>query len=329
MRMHLWSFWLSACMSLSLAAGEAAADADPVSLPVEEQRVRNLEEQLRAIDDMAEREARMKAHFAALENPADKIAALGMVCGRYVYMVEQQARGALAAPLMGDPDRAVRIAAVEAVAYNEAGAAHVDVLRRLLASDDVEIRCAALWAMGRSQDVGFLSDITACQVDATADVRIAASDSLRFMHSVLPGPIDLAPLLERGLDDPDPRVRWRLLQNLSPESPTNLARLHAALRDADPAVRKTAVRTLCREGKRSDDAALALATDPEADVRYEVARGLAGDGSPAAIAALRRLLTDADPSVSMAAADSVRALVAEGRVPAGTLPDVSHDAPKP
>ncbi len=325
---------LHVCLSMITVALAGAADpaveAEVASWPVEEQRVYAFEEELLAIDDMAEREARMRAHFAALETPAEKIAAIGMLNSRYVYVLERPANGALAAPLMSDPDRGVRIAAAEAIAYNDAGAAYADVLRRLLAEDDVEVRCAALWAMGRSRDDSFLPDITACQADAHADVRIAASDSLRVLLVSLPQPSDLSPLLERGLDDPDPRVRWRLLQNLSPESPSNLARLHAAPRCATttPPCARPRCGLCAREGSAAMTPCCPWPWTPM-PIRYEVARGLCGDASPAAIDALRRLLVDGDPSVSMSAAGAVRTLVAEGRVPAAAFPEVSHDPPAP
>nr|WSW44300.1 fumarate reductase/succinate dehydrogenase flavoprotein subunit [Streptomyces sp. NBC_01001] len=179
-------------------------------------------------------------------------------------------------------------------------------LRPYLGDPDPAVRAAAVTVIGETVPAGAGPELAARLGDADAAVRAAAAGSLRELLEVLPGDPELGAALRAALAVPDPVVRAAALEALRALRLGEAGLYAESLADPDPEVRIHAVRALV-----SVDAVEALARaalDAAREVRVAVAKGLAAVHAPAP-APLDPLLTDPDPLVRAAA---LAALAATG-----------------
>ena len=117
---------------------------------------------------------------------------------------------------------------------------------------------------------------------------------------------ELAAML-RG--EEDPMIRAELIRGLAPcQGPEVEQLLSAALKDPATEVRTTACEVWAERGGADAVRQLseALGSDTDPDVRMAAARALGKTRDPAAVAALGRLLGDADPAMQYRAVESLR-----------------------
>ncbi|MEV6580529.1 fumarate reductase/succinate dehydrogenase flavoprotein subunit [Streptomyces sp. NPDC051582] len=183
-------------------------------------------------------------------------------------------------------------------------------LRPYLGDPDPAVRAAAVAVLGETVPTGTGPELAGRLGDADPAVRAAAAAALRELLEVLPGEPELAAALRAALPVADPAVRSAALEALRALRLGDAALYAESLADPDPEVRTHAVRALV-----SVDAVPALAraaADPAREVRVAVAKGLAAVHSPAPDP-LDPLLADPDPLVRAAA---LAALAATGCPPA-------------
>ncbi|WP_328927095.1 fumarate reductase/succinate dehydrogenase flavoprotein subunit [Streptomyces sp. NBC_00190] len=167
-----------------------------------------------------------------------------------------------------------------------------------LGDPDPAVRAAAVAALGETVPAGAGPALALRLADTDRGVRAAAAGALRELVEVLPGDPGLAAGLRTALAVGDPAVRSAALEVLRALRLGDAELYAAALADAEVDVRIHAVRGLV-----SVDAAAELAGaagDPAREVRVAVAKGLAAVRDPAP-APLDPLLSDADPLVRGAA----------------------------
>ncbi|KOY54326.1 fumarate reductase/succinate dehydrogenase flavoprotein subunit [Streptomyces sp. XY332] len=179
-------------------------------------------------------------------------------------------------------------------------------LRPYLGDPDPAVRAAAVAVIGETVPAGAGPELAARLGDPDPAVRAAAAAALRELLEVLPGDPELGAALRAALEVPDPAVRSAALEALRALRLGDAALYAESLADSDPEVRIHAVRALV-----SVDAVAALAraaADPAREVRVAVAKGLAAVHAPAP-APLAPLLADPDLLVRAAA---LAALAATG-----------------
>ncbi|MGP3687837.1 fumarate reductase/succinate dehydrogenase flavoprotein subunit [Streptomyces sp. IBSNAI002] len=186
----------------------------------------------------------------------------------------------------------------------------LEVLRPYLGDPDPAVRAAAVAALGETVPAGAGPALAERLADADGAVRAAAAAALRELLEVLPGGPELGAGLRAALAVPDPAVRSAALEALRALRLGDAGLYAAALADSDTEVRIHAVRALV-----SVDAAGALASaaaDPAREVRVAVAKGLAAVHAPAPDP-LDPLLADPDPLVRGAALGALAATGCPGR----------------
>ncbi|MFE2551473.1 fumarate reductase/succinate dehydrogenase flavoprotein subunit [Streptomyces sp. NPDC059355] len=182
-------------------------------------------------------------------------------------------------------------------------------LRPYLGDPDPAVRAAAVTVIGETVPTGAGPELAARLGDADPAVRAAAAGSLRELLEVLPGDPELGAALRAALPVPDPVVRAAALEALRALRLGDAGLYAESLADPDPEVRIHAVRALVSVD--AVDALARAAADPAREVRVAVAKGLAAVHAPAP-APLDPLLTDPDPLVRAAA---LAALAATGCPP--------------
>ncbi|MFF3648064.1 fumarate reductase/succinate dehydrogenase flavoprotein subunit [Streptomyces sp. NPDC002181] len=179
-------------------------------------------------------------------------------------------------------------------------------LRPYLGDPDPAVRAAAVAVLGETVPAGTGPELAGRLADGDPAVRAAAAAALRELLEVLPGEPELGAALREALPVPDAAVRAAALEALRALRLGDAGLYARSLADPDPEVRIHAVRALV-----SVDAVAELAraaADPAREVRVAVAKGLAAVHSPAP-APLDPLLRDPDPLVRAAA---LAALAATG-----------------
>ncbi|MEV7524999.1 fumarate reductase/succinate dehydrogenase flavoprotein subunit [Streptomyces sp. NPDC091371] len=179
-----------------------------------------------------------------------------------------------------------------------------------LGDPDPAVRAAAVSALGETAPAGAGPALAERLTDPAGAVRAAAAGALRELVEVLPAGPELAAGLRTALAVPDPAVRSAALEVLRALRLGDAGLYAKALADAEPDVRIHAVRGLVSVDAR---AALAgAAGDPAREVRVAVAKGLAAvrDAAPEP---LDPLLADADPLVRGAALAALSSTGCPGR----------------
>ncbi|MFI6145503.1 fumarate reductase/succinate dehydrogenase flavoprotein subunit [Streptomyces sp. NPDC051109] len=179
-------------------------------------------------------------------------------------------------------------------------------LRPYLGDPDPAVRAAAVTVIGETVPAGAGPELAARLADADPAVRAAAAAALRELLEVLPGDPELGAALRAALPVPDAAVRAATLEALRALRLGDADLYAESLADPDPEVRIHAVRALVSVD--AVDALARAAADPAREVRVAVAKGLAVVHAPAP-APLDPLLTDPDPLVRAAA---LAALAATG-----------------
>ncbi|MFI8262907.1 fumarate reductase/succinate dehydrogenase flavoprotein subunit [Streptomyces sp. NPDC085665] len=179
-------------------------------------------------------------------------------------------------------------------------------LRPYLGDPDPAVRAAAVAVLGETVPAGTGPELAGRLGDGDPAVRAAAAAALRELLEVLPGEPELGAALRAALAVPDPVVRAAALEALRALRLGDAGLYGRSLADPDPEVRIHAVRALVSVD--AVDALARAAADPAREVRVAVAKGLAAVHAPAP-APLDPLLTDPDPLVRAAA---LAALAATG-----------------
>ncbi|KAF0845544.1 fumarate reductase/succinate dehydrogenase flavoprotein subunit [Nocardia caishijiensis] len=166
---------------------------------------------------------------------------------------------------------------------------------------DPVVRVAALSVLTENTPEGFADELVRALADEGASVRRAATESLRELVEVLPGPGALAD----HLGSPDPLVRATVVDLLRALRAGTGTQFRAALADPDHRVRIEAVRALV--SLDDAEAVASIAGDVNREVRIAVAHGLAsiGTGGREVVA---KLVADPDPLVRAAALTAYAAL---------------------
>ncbi|WP_030864712.1 fumarate reductase/succinate dehydrogenase flavoprotein subunit [Streptomyces sp. NRRL F-2747] len=179
-------------------------------------------------------------------------------------------------------------------------------LRPYLGDPDPAVRAAAVAVLGETVPAGTGPELAGRLGDGDPAVRAAAAAALRELLEVLPGEPELGAALRAALAVPDPVVRAAALEALRALRLGDAGLYGRSLADPDPEVRIHAVRALVSVD--AVDILARAAADPAREVRVAVAKGLAAVHAPAP-APLDPLLTDPDPLVRAAA---LAALAATG-----------------
>ncbi len=242
-------------------------------------------------DNEAERIRRTREFFAELNDAPRKIAAIGMMDSRYVYVVPPSLIPELLGKLLRDDDLTVRTRAVRAVAYNRLSGKFVDELLVLLEQPDFEIKKSVLHSMGRPGDERFLPAIRKHLSHADPSVRVAAVFALATWTPVEQVGDDVTALLK----DPVPEVRTAAVQalvrfGLSPYA----AQLVPMLNDESSLVRQRAIESLATLGTQATEAIARRLNDESSSVRAAAALGLANLQAEAFMADVAKLMHDDD-----------------------------------
>ncbi|MDV0444274.1 HEAT repeat domain-containing protein [Methanorbis rubei] len=186
-----------------------------------------------------------------------------------------------------DPDMAVREAAL--VLFMEGGSASTCALVDAVSSTDDSLRFSAVEALGQFRTAEAVLPLIAAAVSENPDIREVAVLSLGVYADAR-----VIPPLIAALNDA-PEIRLAALEGLKtrPLSSVDAGKVSGCLSDADPAIRAAAVAVL---GEHAPDS---CADDESSAVRRTAAQVIA---SPEI---LGKLCGDAEPSVRMAAAESV------------------------
>jgi HEAT repeat protein len=199
---------------------------------------------------------------------------------------------------LGDPDWAVREAAVAMLGDAEPGQA-VPLLKRALHDERTEVRKGAARALGRTRARAAVAVLAGALTDRVGEVRIAALQSIGQVGTQLRQrgekiAAEVASLREALLQRADQGeagekvVAAAALLRLGDES--RRERLKEGLAAADPAVRQLAVEE-ARADPGTAKAALLAALKDESDlVRLRAARELAEGGDKEGVAVLREAL---------------------------------------
>jgi len=169
-----------------------------------------------------------------------------------------------------------------------------------LSDPDPRVRRAAIATLTETVPAGAGQALATATADENGTVRRAAAAGLRELAEVLSANRPLLDALRRGLDSPDPAVRYTILEVLTRLRAGDPEPFATALSDPDHRVRLRAVRGLVATGQ--GHLVAHAATDGSREVRVAAAEGLASlPRSGAAVQAVERLAADADPLVQAAA----------------------------
>ncbi|MEV0686375.1 fumarate reductase/succinate dehydrogenase flavoprotein subunit [Nocardia sp. NPDC050378] len=177
----------------------------------------------------------------------------------------------------------------------------LDDVSSYLTDPDPVVRVAALSVLTENTPDGFADELVRALGDESASVRRAATESLRELVEVLPGPGALA----RYLGSPDPLVRATVIDLLRALRAGTAPEFRAALGDSHHRVRIEAVRALV--SLDDAEAVASIAGDANREVRIAVAQGLASIGT-GGHEVIRILVADPDPLVRAAALTAYAAL---------------------
>ncbi|MGX1596314.1 HEAT repeat domain-containing protein [Dietzia maris] len=190
---------------------------------------------------------------------------------------------------------------------------HASTLAGLLSDRDRAVRATAVRALGVIGDATFSDSVLRAvrQVDGISGVpAYVAADALLAMGD------DVREAVRRGLDDPDPGVRYVAATVAARGGMASLLpRLLQLFRtDRDERVRAAAARTLgmIGDGRVIDDLGRALGAHEPANVRLAAATALGELGASAALAPLRSVLADADRRLAEVAAAALASLGRRG-----------------
>ncbi|NQT16942.1 MAG: HEAT repeat domain-containing protein, partial [Planctomycetes bacterium] len=197
-------------------------------------------------------------------------------------------------------------------AMADIGAPSVPQLQKLLRHEDLDVRLAAIEALGWIGPAAKAAagDLIALMRDQEKAVRMAAAHAVR---SVVPGSPESAPLLIEFLGADDEPIRWAMVDTLVAMGRPGIDALAGALEADNMWVRLYAVRAL---GKAKDQTELVLPLlvralkDSHWGVRQDAAQRL-GKFGPAAsqtLPALFEAFTDEDSRVTHDAARAVLAI---------------------
>jgi HEAT repeat protein len=247
----------------------------------------------------------VRRFFAGLTDSQTRMAAVDMIDRRYVSVVPQSLHEELLRPLLADDDLKVRARAAKAVAYLGSGVKHAEALIALLEQPDREAQTAALAAMGRSRAERFLPLVQEYLQDDQPELRIAAAWAMIRFPAARAGP-----LVEPLLEDANAEVRANAVQSLAVMGwAGGVRRIERLLADANPVVRQRAVQFLADHGDaRSPQALVEVLDDPHSHVRAHAAEALGRLEATEQAAHVRRMLKDEDVVVRR------YAIVAMGRL---------------
>lgn len=348
--MSRWILPLVVFLAAGFGAGFAAAQTEPSreAMKAARQKVWAFEmplvQRILQEDAVNPRQApdvqqAVRAFFAKLNGSAEKIAAIGMLDSRYVYVAPKELAADLLGPLLRDPDPGVHIRAARAVGYHHCGAMYVDELNALLADDPpAETLTVLAYALGRSGHQPFVATLQEWLRHREPQVRAAASSALTSLapESALDPNLRLlkdesvqvrkaavqnlagssepqaAEAIERLLDDESHEIReravWALGQMERSKSADPIA---ARLQDPHHRVRGRAAEVLARlHATEHADAVAALLADRDIVARRYAAQAVGRLGLPRHIELLRPLLNDHDEQLRKYTATSLRRLEA-------------------
>ncbi len=212
------------------------------------------------------------AEFLADENPQVRRSALAGL--ERVDGAQDSHYLAAAARMLADGDTAVRLQALPGLLRHGDLAQREQALRlvqTMLASEESAERAAALRALGQTEDMGFVGNVTGMLPDSSDRVRLEAALVLeRFSTQKLPAP--MVEQVTRGmsdrLHDPVERIREASLVTLARLGDQRVYPLLAeTLRDSSPQLRATAVTVLAGLGKKVIPTIHPLLDSPEPQLR--------------------------------------------------------------
>jgi CRP/FNR family cyclic AMP-dependent transcriptional regulator len=234
-----------------------------------------------------------------LDATADENASVRRMAVQLLADVDDERARSTLEHALGDPDATVRAEAVAGLASRSAG---LELLRPLVADDDVRVAAAAAAALaGRVDDPEPARRLRELAGDADPMVRAAAAEHLRWALQDV-----AAPLAFSLLDDETPAIRRAALATMASLAPDRA--LDPAIRlleDPSPGVRETAADVCAALGDRALDPLLAALDRSSA--RDAALRGLAGLDVGGREPAVRTFAGDrtADASSDLALASSI------------------------
>lgn len=179
-----------------------------------------------------------------------------------------------AAHMLADPDTAVRLQALPGLLRYGDLAQREQALRlvqTMLASQESVERAAALRALGQTEDMGFVGNVTTMLPDSSDRVRLEAALILeRYALQKLPAPIveQVTQGMSDRLHDPVERTREASLVTLARVGDQrSYPLLVETLNDSSPALRATAVTVLAGLGKKVIPTIHPLLDSPEPQLR--------------------------------------------------------------
>ena len=266
------------------------------------------EKQLNSVADENERVRLAQAYFAGLKTSAEKIAALGLLDSRYVYVIPKQAYAEILTRLSGDAELAVRVRAARAMGYNGLSSKFQKELLALLNERDVEIQKTALFAMGSGGDE-FLVPIKTHLRSADAEIRSEAA--LAYAHWLASEQRSYLELLKSD----DPNVRGQAAEMaLRASHASALSDVLRLLGDPNEDVRSRTVRALGGVDAASGAVAAKLSDVPP--VRAAAVESLSNmQDRQNYVATIGALLDDADETVRLSVIRALGELRAEQYTP--------------
>ena len=158
----------------------------------------------------ADRDQAIRVFFGQLKEAtsAIKLAAIGMTCSRYVYVVPQKLRGEMMGPLLHDLDMRVRLRAAHSLGYNGLAGEHFESIVALLKQVDIEGLPHVIYAMSRSQDARFFPHLRDLLKHEDGTIRAEVVFELGYWHRDRD---TIRAELKKLWDDPHPQVRYNLL----------------------------------------------------------------------------------------------------------------------
>ena len=225
---------------------------------------------------------KVRAFFTGLDTSELRLEAIGLLDGRYVYIVSPDFADELLGSFIRDEDVDVRVRAADAIAYHGCGVLYAKELVGLLDGEPSEkalINVAR--AMGFSGKGGkelFVPHLKKMLMSEYAEARAAASEALTELD-----PMTAYEFNVELLGDEDAVVRKAAIRNLSsPRANVVVISLMGMLEDKDADVRREAVLALGKmKAEWAADALKERLSDEDRGVRSHAALALGKMGKHA------------------------------------------------
>ena len=222
--------------------------------------------------DEPEFQAEVRRFFAGLDSSEERLEALKLLYGRYIYIVNHELAADLLEPLIRDADPAVRSRAARAISSNDCSERYAKELIALLDGEpSIPVLLNVALAMGNSDHQAFAPYLEKMLDHPATKVRWSALRALTWLS-----PMTAFEYNVRFLDDEEPSVRSVAVENLAtPQLNVVIIALTRKLGDDDRGVRATAARALGQmKAATAADALKDLLVDEDRDVRTEAAVAL-------------------------------------------------------